>query len=60
MTVRPYDDIIEDYFNELDSILNESNHSLIAVGRKAIEFKSYDFKSKISLYSTISDLLKEI
>ncbi len=60
MTVRPYDDIIEDYFNELDSILNESNHSLIAVGRKAMEFKSYDFESKISLYPTISDLLKEI
>jgi len=60
MTVRPYDDIIEDYFNELDSILNESNHSLIAFGRKAMEFKSYDFESKISLYPTISDLLKEI
>ena len=60
MTVRPYDDIIEGYFNEIDSILNESNHSLIAIGRKAMEFKSYNFKSKISLYPTISDLLKEI
>ena len=60
MTVRPYDDIIEGYFNELDSILNESNHSLIAVGRKAMEFKNHDFKSSISLYPTITDLLKEI
>ncbi len=60
MTVRPYDDIIEGYFNELDSILNESNHSLIAIGRKAMEFKNYDFKSSISLYPTITDLLKEI
>jgi hypothetical protein len=60
MTVRPYDDIIESYFNELDSILNESNHSLIAIGRKAMEFKNYDFKSSISLYPTITDLLKEI
>lgn len=60
MTVRPYDDIIEGYFNELDSILNESNHSLIAIGRKAMEFKNYDFKSTISLYPTITDLLKEI
>lgn len=60
MTVRPYDDIIEGYFNEIDSILNESNHSLIAVGRKAMEFKNYGFKSSISLYPTITDLLKEI
>jgi len=60
MTVRPYDDIIEGYFNELDSILNESNHSLIAIGRKVMEFKNYDFKSSISLYPTITDLLKEI
>lgn len=60
MTVRPYDDIIEGYFNELDSILNESNHSLIAIGRKAMEYKNYDFKSTISLYPTITDLLKEI
>ena len=60
MTIKPYDDKITDYFNELDTILNKSNHSLIAIGKKAMEFLNHDFQSQISLYPTISKLLKEI
>lgn len=60
MTIKPYDDKITDYFNELDTILNMSNHSLIAIGKKAMEFLNHDFQSQISLYPTISKLLKEI
>lgn len=60
MTIKPYDDKITDYFNELDTILNNSNHSLIAIGKKAMEFLNHDFQSQISLYPTISELLKEI
>lgn len=60
MTLKPYDDKITDYFNELDTILNNSNHSLIAIGKKAMEFLNHDFQSQISLYPTISELLKEI
>ena len=47
-------------FNELDTILNNSNHSLIAIGKKVMQFSSNNFKSKISLYPSISELLKEI
>ena len=60
MTIRPYNDKITDYFNELDTILNKSNHSLIAIGKKAMEFLNHDFQSQISLYPTIPELLKEI
>ena len=60
MTIKPYHDKITDYFNELDTILNNSNHSLIAIGKKAMEFLNHDFQSQISLYPTISELLKEI
>ena len=60
MTIKPYDDKITDYFNELDTILNKTNHSLIAIGKKAMEFLNHDFQSQISLYPTISKLLKEI
>ncbi|MDB9927375.1 MerR family transcriptional regulator [Flavobacteriaceae bacterium] len=60
MTIKPYDDKITDYFNELDTILNNSNHSLIAIGKKAMEFLNHDFQSQISLYPTIAELLKEI
>jgi len=60
MTIKPYDDKITDYFNELDTILNKSNHSLIAIGKKVMEFLNHDFQSQISLYPTIPELLKEI
>ena len=60
MTVRPYDDDIVEYFNTMDNIISLSSHSLIAVGKKVMQFSSNNFKSKISLYPSISELLKEI
>ena len=36
------------------------SHSLIAIGKKVMQFSSNNFKSKISLYPSISELLKEI
>ena len=58
MTVRPYDDQLADYFYQIDEILNKSNHSLIAIGRKAMDVVSYDFQSKIDLYPSVTELLK--
>lgn len=60
MTVRPYDDDIVDYFNMMDSIIASSSHSLVAIGKKVMQFRSSNFKSPISLYPSISELLKEI
>ena len=60
MTIKPYDDKIADYFNDLDTILNKSNHSLIAIGKKAMHFNTFDFKSQVLLYPTVSELLKEL
>ncbi|MFD2568002.1 MerR family transcriptional regulator [Pseudotenacibaculum haliotis] len=58
MTVQPYDDKLTDYFYEIDEILKSSKHSLIAIGRKAMDVASYDFKSDINLYPSVNDLLK--
>lgn len=58
MTVQPYDEKLADYFYEIDDILKNSKHSLIAIGRKAMDVVSYDFKSDISLYPSVSELLK--
>ena len=60
MTVKPYDHEITDYFAELDAILKNSNHSLIAIGKKAMNFSSHKFQSQISFYPTVSELLKEL
>ena len=60
MTVRPYDDDIVDYFDTLDNIISSTSHSLIAIGKKVMQFSSNNFKSQIFLYPSISELLKEI
>lgn len=58
MTVQPYDDKISEYFYEIDDILKRSKHKLIAIGRKAMDASNYNFESQISLYPSISELLK--
>jgi len=60
MTVRPYEDDIVEYFDTMDNIISLSSHSLIAIGKKVMQFSSNNFKSQISLYPSISELLKEI
>ena len=58
MTVQPYDDRLADYFYQIDDILKDSKHSLIALGRKAMDVESYEFNSNITLYPSVSELLK--
>ena len=58
MTVMPYDDKIESYFNEIDTILKDKNHQLIAIGRKTNLVNNKQFNSKIELYDSVSELLK--
>ncbi|WP_405605262.1 MerR family transcriptional regulator [Polaribacter sp. Asnod1-A03] len=60
MTVMPYDDKVEEYFKEIDVILESTNHQLIALGRKTKIVNKDSFKSKISLYNSVSDLLKDL
>lgn len=58
MTVMPYDDKIESYFEEIDTILKDKNHQLIAIGRKTSLVNNKQFNSKIELYDSVSELLK--
>ena len=58
LTIRPYDDKIVAYFEEIDTILKESKHSLIATGKKTIEVRGLNFKSNITLFDSIKDVLK--
>jgi len=44
----------------LDNIISSTSHSLIAIGKKVMQFSSNNFKSQIFLYPSISELLKEI
>ncbi len=58
MTVQPYDDKVVEYFYQIDDILNGSKHSLIALGKKAMDVQNMEFNSDISIYPYVSDLLK--
>lgn len=58
MTVQPYDDKVVDYFYQIDDILKGSKHSMIALGKKAMDVQNIEFGSDITIYPYVSDLLK--
>ena len=58
LTVRPYDEEIEDYFREIDTILGDTGHQFFAIGRKIDRVQHLEFNSKISFYKVVPDLLK--
>ncbi|WP_198519848.1 MerR family transcriptional regulator [Polaribacter sp. ALD11] len=58
LTIMPFDDKIDDYFSEINSILEGTKHQLIAVGRKTDLLRAANFSSQITFHSSVSDLLK--
>ena len=60
LTVQPYNSKIEDYFNQVESLLESSKHEFIAVGRRTSLLKAKDYKSNISFFDSIADILKVI
>ena len=58
LTVQPYEDKIEDYFNQIENILKDTKHEFIAIGRKTSSLKNKDYKFNISFFDSVSDLLK--
>lgn len=60
LTVKPYDDKLISYFDEIDAILENSNHKFIAIGQKTTKLSQRKFKSNIELYSNLPNLLKEL
>ena len=60
LTVQPHDDKIDSFFNELEEILTDTEHKLLGAGRKAMDAQHISFKSDISVYPSIIELLKEL
>lgn len=58
LTVQPYDDKIEDYFNEINEFMSNSKNQFIATGRKVDTIKHLKLNANIQLYNSILDLLK--
>ncbi|TYP99363.1 B12 binding protein [Tenacibaculum adriaticum] len=60
MTVKPYEDKVMDYFYEIDSVLKNTNHKMIAIGNRAREVENLDFDSEITIYPSVLDLLENL
>ncbi len=58
LTIQPYDDKIECYFNEISEVMKDTENQFIAVGRKVDKIKDMDLNDNIKLYKSVSDLLK--
>jgi len=58
LTVQPYDERINEYFEEIENLLEKTNHEFIALGRKTSLVKNKKYKFKVSFFDTVTDLLK--
>ena len=60
LTIRPYNDKIESFFKDIDSILEDTNHNFLAIGTKTKLVSKTKFSSNILLYNNLEDVLKDL
>ena len=51
---------MQEYFEEIDAILKNTDHKLVAVGRRALEIDVEDLDSNITTYPSVIELLEDI
>ena len=59
ITVKPYEDKVLDFLKEIDEVLENTEHKMLAVGNKAMNFISHNFKSNIKLYPCLSGVIAD-
>lgn len=57
LTVRPYDDKVPSFFDDINNSLKDTKHSLLAFGHKTSLINQDDYGSNINLYPSLSELL---
>ncbi|WP_233188571.1 hypothetical protein [Tenacibaculum sp. SG-28] len=60
MTIKPYDDIINDYFSEIDEKLKGTQHKFIGIGNKTAAVDTSQFDSDIRVYPSVVELLEVV
>ncbi len=60
LTIRPYEENIDEYFNEINRIMEGTTNKFIAVGRRVSSVREKKLSENITLYDSIGDLLKEL
>ncbi|MFD0992135.1 MerR family transcriptional regulator [Tenacibaculum geojense] len=60
LTVKPYDDKVDEYFDEINNILKGTEHRLIAIGNKTETIKEKKFDANVTLYPSVIEMIKEL
>lgn len=60
MTVEPSDDKISGYFDQIDSILKDTDHKLIALGKKAMQVSEKKYNSNIQIYPSVIEVVDSL
>ena len=60
MTIKPYEEEVDEYFSKLEEIIKNSEHEVIAIGRRTMGLKERDFNGKIKTYPTVIDYIEYI
>lgn len=58
LTIMPHDNKVVDYFNKINTILVDTNHSFYAVGKKTELLKNENFSPQMCFYTSVSELLE--
>lgn len=58
LTVQPYDDKVASYFDDINSILKDTEHQFIAIGRQTEIVKDINYDFDISFFNTVTEVLK--
>lgn len=58
LTVMPYDNKVEEFFDSIDDLFKNMNHKFIAIGQKINLVKDKKYAENIFFYSSVSDVLK--
>ncbi|MDY0779214.1 MerR family transcriptional regulator [Tenacibaculum sp. IB213877] len=60
ITVKPFEDKVQEFFNEIDTILFNTNHKFIGIGSRTTTLMQNKFKSDIIMYTSVIDMLNNL
>ena len=58
LTIQPYDDKIDAYFKQIENGLKNTEHQLLAIGRKTELVKDKEHSFDVSFYASMLEVLK--
>jgi len=60
ITVKPYDEDLEDYFEKIDKVLEGTPHCLKAIGMRTKLVEGKSFNSNINVYPSVIEYLDRL